>query len=351
MSDFISKLQINAFRGVKDLTLDDLSTVNVLVGANNCGKTSILESIFFLSCPTNSDRVASLAFTRHPVGKGIRNRKIADHVANLFLKEKTSSGNFQYLANLSVATTSDTFYYSGIGHIEVFSPDMDNSTRYFVGQQTYSSLKKPSQSSPFSFPYTPASDSPSSSAVRPNYTVKYLSSGIYYYNVISSLFSSVVMDYSKDELLNLIQSFDPSISDITVINEDVFLHSEQNGALPLYSYGTGLQKVVLLSLILLTSRNGILLIDEIDDAINISAFKLVFPWFLKKCEAFNIQAFITTHSAEAIDAILTAKREKGDDLRIITLRKTPKTHKTIAKVRTGSEALADRENFKMELRV
>lgn len=31
MADFISKLQINAFRGVKDLALDNLSTVNVLV--------------------------------------------------------------------------------------------------------------------------------------------------------------------------------------------------------------------------------------------------------------------------------------------------------------------------------
>lgn len=37
MANFISKLQINAFRGVKDLALDNLSTVNVLVGANNCG--------------------------------------------------------------------------------------------------------------------------------------------------------------------------------------------------------------------------------------------------------------------------------------------------------------------------
>ena len=47
MIDHISKLQISAFRGIRDLTLDNLSTVNVLVGANNCGKTSVLEAFLF----------------------------------------------------------------------------------------------------------------------------------------------------------------------------------------------------------------------------------------------------------------------------------------------------------------
>ena len=96
--------------------------------------------------------------------------------------------------------------------------------------------------------------------------------------------------------------------------------------------------------------DGIILIDEIDNAINMSVFHKIFPWFIQKCKEHNIQAFVTTHSAEAIDAILESQND-NDDIRIITLRKTPKTHKTIAKICTGSEALADRENFKMELRV
>lgn len=64
MSDFISKLQIKAFRGVKDLSLDNLSAVNVLVGANNSGKTSVLEAIRFLSNSTDTGRIVNLARQR-----------------------------------------------------------------------------------------------------------------------------------------------------------------------------------------------------------------------------------------------------------------------------------------------
>ena len=101
-------------------------------------------------------------------------------------------------------------------------------------------------------------------------------------------------------------------------------------------------------------KNGVILVDEIDNAIHVTAFKDVFGWFLETCIKWNVQAFITTHSAEAIDAILKinhAKHLQEDVLRIITLRKDYKDNVTRKKARTGEEAYSDRECFKMELRV
>ena len=51
MNAFISQLDIQAFRGIRNLDLENLANVNVLVGANNSGKTSVLEAIRFLSNP------------------------------------------------------------------------------------------------------------------------------------------------------------------------------------------------------------------------------------------------------------------------------------------------------------
>lgn len=161
------------------------------------------------------------------------------------------------------------------------------------------------------------------------------------------------MNYNKGDLLNVIRSFDSSIQDISIVNDSVYLHNSISGTLPLFAYGVGLQKALLLSVILYLYKGNILLIDEIDNAINMAAFRDIFPWFVKKCADFDVQAFVTTHSVEAIDAILEAESEnnKTDNIRIITLRKTPKTHQTIAKIRTGKQARNDRENFGMELRV
>ena len=38
---------IGCYRGIEDLELKDLANVNIFVGPNNCGKTSILEAVIF----------------------------------------------------------------------------------------------------------------------------------------------------------------------------------------------------------------------------------------------------------------------------------------------------------------
>jgi len=45
----ISSIRINNFRGIKTAYLENLSNVNILIGPNSVGKTSILESLFFCS--------------------------------------------------------------------------------------------------------------------------------------------------------------------------------------------------------------------------------------------------------------------------------------------------------------
>ena len=49
--NYLSYLNIRNFRGVKDLELNDLSTINIIVGDNNSGKTSLLEAISLLENP------------------------------------------------------------------------------------------------------------------------------------------------------------------------------------------------------------------------------------------------------------------------------------------------------------
>ena len=41
-------IKINNLRAITDLEIKNLGQVNLIVGQNNCGKTTILEAIFFL---------------------------------------------------------------------------------------------------------------------------------------------------------------------------------------------------------------------------------------------------------------------------------------------------------------
>ena len=43
---YINSVNVAGFRGLKDLSLLDLGDLNVLIGASNTGKSSLLEAIY-----------------------------------------------------------------------------------------------------------------------------------------------------------------------------------------------------------------------------------------------------------------------------------------------------------------
>ena len=54
MDNMFSSIKIENFRGIKKIKVEDLKQFNLFVGKNNCGKTTLLESIFYIIGPTNS---------------------------------------------------------------------------------------------------------------------------------------------------------------------------------------------------------------------------------------------------------------------------------------------------------
>ena len=55
---------VHNFRGLNHLKLEDFSNVNIFVGANNSGKTSILEALKIFSAPDDIGQVVRLALQR-----------------------------------------------------------------------------------------------------------------------------------------------------------------------------------------------------------------------------------------------------------------------------------------------
>ena len=50
----LNRLQIKGFRGFEDLKVEDLRQVNLVIGRNNAGKTSLLEAIYLLCAKVGS---------------------------------------------------------------------------------------------------------------------------------------------------------------------------------------------------------------------------------------------------------------------------------------------------------
>jgi AAA15 family ATPase/GTPase len=80
-----------------------------------------------------------------------------------------------------------------------------------------------------------------------------------------------------------------------------------------------------------------LLIDELETAIHISILGKVFRWMVEACEVNNVQLFATTHSLEAIDALLAADATPARE-DIVAYRLEP-TGQTVTVRRYGEDLL------------
>src|SRR5215211_5658327 len=58
------KVRIQNFRQFRDLTLDNLAQINLITGANNTGKTSLLEALLLHASPTSPNIVLIIAGQR-----------------------------------------------------------------------------------------------------------------------------------------------------------------------------------------------------------------------------------------------------------------------------------------------
>jgi AAA15 family ATPase/GTPase len=113
----------------------------------------------------------------------------------------------------------------------------------------------------------------------------------------------------KSIALDLIRSFDNNILDIQILSTPtaratLYIEHKELGFAPLYVFGDGFKRTLVIALTLLTTASGVLLIDEIETSIHVSALSRVFSWLIETCRQREIQLFVTTHSLEAIDAMV-----------------------------------------------
>jgi hypothetical protein len=114
-------------------------------------------------------------------------------------------------------------------------------------------------------------------------------------------------------ILEMLRSLDPEIRDVRILTPRerpvLYLDYGSSGLIPLSSLGDGVRRAFLIALALNSVSGGILMIDEIEFSLHVSALETLFSWLVRACEEFDVQLFATTHSLEAIDAMLYAERE------------------------------------------
>jgi len=269
----LDNLTIHRFRGLRDLALQELGQINLLVGANNSGKTSVLEAISTYCRPLDPlEWLNTLEFDNILRG------------AELELK---------------VTTT--------------FSPEELSVSFEIWENQRFINRKN------------------RSTAVLPIDTVTPFSHRIEQLQV--SLLSEAILLGIKPEVIKLLQLMDSEITDLVILSPtgkrpSLYIDHKRVGISPLSAFGDGVRRLLFIALTLAKVQGGVLLIDEIETAIHTVALGSSFAWIVQWCQRFDVQLFATTHSLETVDAMLDAS-DPDTDLVLYRLEKQESQTKAI----------------------
>lgn len=376
MARHISNLNIESFRGIKDLELKDLGDINIIVGTNNCGKTSVLEAIMLLSKPDDFSNFVAVSRLREG-GRLLSSYSLSfyDSLINMFNKvsdkleisisclnnERGISMNLTGSIKKELIDLEELARQSRLIKDRIRNGLMNENEKidnfvgelsYFVGHNTPLFPEEIKNIIYVNFhKYTKIARLNESSSV---FKISFISTIEY---VWGNSFKEIIKDkVLTKEVIDILKNFDKNITDLRVYQDDdgkivQVIDNALLGYMPLSSYGDGVKKTIALVKGIAEAKNGVLVVDEIETSLHASALKKMFIWLVKMCKEFNVQLFMTTHSLEVVDAMLNCcdKNNKNEDLiRVITLVK--KENQTVARVLTGEKALQVRDEYDMELR-
>jgi len=158
-----------------------------------------------------------------------------------------------------------------------------------------------------------------------------------------------------EQAVELLKTFDANIKGMTYKSGDeqryvpVFMIEELDEYVPLSVYGDGMKKALTLLNAIIEAEGGIVLVDEFETALHTTAMDQVFNFMLTVARELNVQLFLTTHSIEAIDTLLSCDEENIDKIKVVRIRKNE--NRVYAETIEGSESLYFRKKYKSELRI
>lgn len=340
----IDTLTIQRFRGLTELTLEGLGGINLFIGDNNSGKTSVLEAISIYSEPM--DPYAWRKVARRRV-QGFRSISTVEGVKWLFPQGKQVSAEDAELFSGEIAMRGEGRTGSRdlrvkaqeIEEIVELPPVRMSSRRHEdIGNSEGVLMRGINLACELTMrarellpvdhvvrhemqfrdvaPRQPRDPSVVKQTGLGFEIVSPFDHGLE--DLYVGQFRRAVVGEYKSQVIEALQRVDPSILDMEFLPSPgamrrpegaLYLRHARSGRTPLSAFGDGVRRVLLMALTLVSARGGNLLIDEIETAIHVSVLGGVFQWLVDSCRKYDVQLFATTHSLEALDAILTASKD------------------------------------------
>jgi AAA domain, putative AbiEii toxin, Type IV TA system/AAA ATPase domain len=334
-----SRILIENFRGIGRLEVDGLRPINIIVGRNNCGKSTFLEALFLLGAATEPHLTSTLAQLRgqrqvngatdalwRPLFRNLDPRapiKIQGHwEAELLGRELL----------IQASQGSPTVFDSSSQTIEG-SGSSSVGRDFPVGCLKYEYTDGLGNKKESFARYAPQTGGIHSRPVmREDHVITTLLSARFFPGQLEDLhlFSALVKRKQEGDVLEALRLIEPALERIEVLSEpggpSLYLDIGLDALVPLAVCGEGIVRLFSIIVELIASQNGVLLIDEIDNGLHYSVMPRLWQLLGQLVEKHNVQVFGTTHNDDMMRSALQAFAGKEGMLGLFRIDKRGDRH-------------------------
>lgn len=315
--------------------LQQLGKLNLLVGTNNSGKTSILEAVQLLNSQSNFESLRDVMIGR---GEYILSDEQGSgrelDVRHLFYGHEIDEGSkFSIFGNHHNDGEGITVSVEHTGQLSLFED-----LREFVlamewlGQEN-ESIKLPLSSKeglPLDYVRRIRRDFKNLGSRTQFVTSSSLTS-----DKMIELFDQVVLTPEEDLVTEALQTIEPSIDRIASVGSEKYRYTGSRSGfvvrltdgdqrIPIGSMGDGIWRMLGLTLAIVNARNGVLLVDEIDTGLHFSAMSDMWKLIWETAKRLNVQVFATTHNSDCWTSLAAIASNENPSEESITIQRIDK---------------------------
>jgi AAA15 family ATPase/GTPase len=361
----LRSLYVQNFRLLEDFEVRKLGRVNLIVGKNNSGKSSVLEVLRIYAGGASSsllrtiaeghdeiyqmsdDTVSVLPYESFFTG---RNFPTNDEVYIIIGESKDSPQSLRlkhiyYTEELRVETRESGEKTTSLHRQIVFKKNNPNK---FSDKQVFQAILVSQGKEPFLIRLHEPKTGESIKFFEPigeKFPCGYIPTQFISFDELADTWDKITLTEYEEQVKRVLKFIEPSFESLAFIKNNnkrsPIVKVANSKPIPLNSMGDGMVRILQLALKIFYSKNGFLLIDEFENGLHYSLQAKIWGWLFEVAERLNIQIFATTHSLDCVDSFIKTTLEKknipGILLNVGHSAKTSDKNKIIATVYEADE--------------
>jgi|APTNR8051073442_1049403.scaffolds.fasta_scaffold00322_2 AAA15 family ATPase/GTPase len=275
----LDHLIVQNYRLFKDLNIPKLGQVNLVTGKNNAGKSTLLEVIRIWASEGDSSVVNNILYKRGDWEEGNPRKTYERLVSDLqFLfgkhQEVLIKLNEIEISLGPLTRERDRLFNAQVLHVTNEKRRKKNEISFANGYQNY----------------------PQDKAI-------FIPPSIDFDNTMIMLWDRIELTPREENVKDVLRIIVPDLADLGISKKGAKVRLK-NAEIPisLKNFGEGTNRLLMIALALVSAKDNILLIDEIDLGLHYSVHEQLWELIFQFAKEWNIQVFATTHSQDCLSA-------------------------------------------------